>query len=158
MSRISDRLTDLGLRLPEPMTPPPGLEFNFELVRLSGPYAYLSGHGPYDGSQPLVQGTIGDTLTVEQGYAAARQAALSMLASLHHELGDLDMVTTWVKAVVNVNAIPGFMHTTLVANGFSDLVLDLWGQAGGHARSAPGVAALPFNIPVVAEAVVEVTR
>ncbi|GAA2626003.1 RidA family protein [Actinomadura fulvescens] len=157
MSGIGKRLTDAGLALPEPMTPPPGLEFNFELVRISGQYAYLSGHGPYDGTHPLVQGTVGAELSVEQGYAAAGQAALSMLASLQQVLGDLDRVTNWLKADVSVNAVPGFAHTTLVANGFSDLILNLWGPAGRHARSAPGVAALPFNIPVVVDAVVEIT-
>lgn len=156
MGRVNARLAELGLRLPRPMTSPPGVEFNFELVRRFGDCAYVSGHGPVDGTEYLMQGTVGDDLTVEQGYQAARLAALSMLASLQDAVGNLDRVKSWVRAVGYVNAVPGFPRTTLVVNGFSDLILALWGDAGRHARAAPGVAALPFNVPVVVEAVVEV--
>ena len=155
MSAIEQRLEALGLLLPKPMAPPPGHEFPFALVRLSGSRAYASGHGPADGPDYLIKGKIGDALTVEQGYEAARLCALSMLAALRQTLGDLDRVTGWLRAVGYVNCTPGFPHTFLVVNGFSDLILELWGEPGRHARAAPGVAALPFDIPIVVEATVE---
>ena len=155
MRAIEQRLEDLGLRLPRPMAPPPGHVFPFALVRLSGSHAYVSGHGPADGTEYLMQGKVGETLSVEQGYAAARMAALSMLAALKETLGDLDRVAGWLRVVGYVNCTPGFPHTFLVVNGFSDLIVELWGDAGKHARAAPGVAALPFNIPIVVEATVE---
>jgi len=157
MSAIEQRLEELGLRLPRPMAPPPGHEFPFALVRISGSCAYASGHGPADGADYLMKGKLGDTLTVEQGYEAARVSALSMLAGLKQVLGDLDRVIGWLRAVGYVNCTPGFPHTFAVVNGFSDLILELWGEPGRHARAAPGVAALPFNIPVVVEATVEIT-
>lgn len=157
MSTIEQRLEKLGLRLPQPMAPPPGHQFPFALVRLSGAYAHASGHGPADGTDYLVQGKVGDTLTVEQGYDAARLATLSMLAAFKEALADLDRITGWVHAVGYVNCTPDFAHTFHVVNGFSDLILELWGDAGKHARTAPGVAALPFNIPIVVEATVEIT-
>jgi len=157
MSTIGQRLEKLGLRLPQPMAPPPGHEFPFALVRLSGAYAHASGHGPADGTDYLVQGKVGDTLTVEQGYEAARLATLSMLAAFKEALADLDRIAGWVHAVGYVNCTPGFAHTFQVVNGFSDLILELWGDAGRHARAAPGVAALPFNIPIVVEPTVEIT-
>lgn len=155
MSAIERRLEELGLRLPAPMAPPAGHEFPFALVRVSGAHAYASGHGPADGAEYLLHGKVGDALTVEQGYDAARLCALSMLAALKQELGELDRVAGWVRVVGYVNCTPGFPQTFLVVNGFSELILELWGEAGRHARAAPGVAALPFDIPVVAEAMVE---
>jgi enamine deaminase RidA (YjgF/YER057c/UK114 family) len=157
VSAIEQRLGELGLRLPAPMAPPAGAEFPFALVRISGGYAYASGHGPADGSAYLMQGKVGDSLTVEQGYEAARLCALSMLAAFKEALGDLGRIAGWVRVVGYVNCTPGFPHTFLVVNGFSDLILDLWGEAGRHARAAPGVAALPLNIPVVVEATVEIS-
>jgi enamine deaminase RidA (YjgF/YER057c/UK114 family) len=155
MSAIAQRLEELGLRLPRPMAAPPGHDFPFALVRSSGPYAYASGHGPADGTEYLMHGKVGDTLTVEDGYEAARLSALSMLAAFAEALGDLDRIRGWVRAVGYVNCTPGFPHTFVVVNGFSDLIVRLWGEAGKHARAAPGVAALPFDIPVVVEATVE---
>jgi enamine deaminase RidA (YjgF/YER057c/UK114 family) len=158
MGRIDDRLSELGLTLPRPFAPPPDIEFKFELVRVSGNLAYVSGHGPIDGSDVLVKGKVGSDVTVEQGYEAARLTALSILASLARELGDLDRVTRWVKALGLVNCAPGFSTTPPVVNGFSDLILELWGpDAGGHSRSAIGVAELPFDIPVEVEAICEVS-
>jgi enamine deaminase RidA (YjgF/YER057c/UK114 family) len=108
-----------------------------------------------DGSRLLAQGKVGAEVDVEQGYAAARATALSILASLKAELGDLDRVRAWVKALGLVNCAPGFNQTPAVINGFSDLILELWGEAGRHARSAIGVAELPFDMPVEIEAVVQ---
>ena len=96
-------------------------------------------------------------MTEEQAYDAARLTALAILASLRHALGDLDRVTGWLRVFGMVNAAPGFTRTPAVINGFSDLILDLWGpDAGQHARSAIGVAELPFSLPVEIEAEVAV--
>lgn len=156
MGRIEDRLAELGLELPRPFAAPPGVEFKFDLVRVSGGLAHVSGHGPLDGSEVLVQGKVGEDLTVEQGYEAARLTALSVLAGLKDELGELDRVKRWVKLLGLVNCGPGFNKMPAVINGFSDLILELWGEDGHHARSAIGVAELPFDFPVEVEAIVEV--
>lgn len=156
MGRIEDRIADLGLRLPRPFAPPPGVEFKFELVTVSGGLAYVSGHLPTDGADVLVSGKVGTEVTVEEGYEAARLTGLAILASLKRDLGSLDRVSRWVKALGLVNCAPGFSRTPAVINGFSDLVLELWGDAGRHARSAIGAAELPFDVPVEVEAIVEV--
>ena len=117
-------------------------------------WRYVSGHGPFDGDRLLVTGRVGAEVTVEQGYEAARATGLSMLASLKQELGELDRVTGWVKALGFVNCAEGFNVTPAVINGFSDLILALWGDAGRHARSAIGAGELPFGMPVEVEAVV----
>jgi enamine deaminase RidA (YjgF/YER057c/UK114 family) len=157
MGRIEDRLAELGLVLPKPFAPPPGVEFKFDLVRISGGVGYVSGHLPADGAEVLARGKVGDDLTVEQGYEAARLTALSILASLKQELGELDRVMGWVKALGLVNCAPGFSKTPAVINGFSELILRLYGpDRGAHARSAVGMAALPFDIAVEIEAEVEI--
>jgi enamine deaminase RidA (YjgF/YER057c/UK114 family) len=157
MGRVEQKLVELGLSLPQVFAPPPGLEFKFDLVRVSGRHAYVSGHGPLDGSELLAKGKVGAEVSPEQAHTAARQTALSVLASLKRELGDLDRVERWVKVLGLVNCAPGFSAMPGVMNGFSELVLELWGEAGRHARSAIGVAELPFDIPVEVEAIVEVT-
>ena len=156
MGKIDDRLGELGLSLPRPFVPPPDLELKFSWVRVSGGYAYVSGHGPLDGSDVLVSGKVGGDVSLEQGYEAARLTALAILASLKQELGQLDRVTGWVKALGLVNCAPGFNATPAVINGFSDLIFELWGDPGRHARSAIGAAELPFDMSVEVEAIVEV--
>lgn len=156
MGRIADRLDELGLELPRPFAPPPGVEFPFDLVKVSGGLGYVSGHLPVDGAEVLVTGRVGAELELEQGYEAARLTGLSIFASLEQELGDLDRVTGWVKALGLVQCAPGFDKPPAVINGFTDLVLEVWGpQAGRHARSAIGAGQLPFDVPVEVEAVVE---
>jgi len=158
MGRIEDRLEELGLALPQPFCAPDGVEFKFGLVRVHGGIGYVSGHGPIDGFRPLVQGKVGAEVTPERAYRAARETGLSVLASLKAELGELDRVIGWLKLLGLVNCAPGFSATPGVINGFSDLVLELWGpEAGRHARSAIGASELPFDIPVEVEAVVAVT-
>ena len=157
MGGIEDRLAALGLELPAPPAAPPGVVLPFKWVRVSGDRAYASGHGPLDGGDVLVRGKVGTDVSPEQGHEAARLTALSMLASLRQELGDLDRVTAWVKALGLVNCAPGFTGMPAVINGFSDLVIDLWGETGRHARSAIGAAELPFDMSVEVEAIVEVT-
>jgi enamine deaminase RidA (YjgF/YER057c/UK114 family) len=156
MGRIEDRLAERGLELPAPFAAPPGVEFKFDLVKVVGGVAYVSGHGPFDGSTALMQGKVGSDLTQEQGYEAARLTGLSILAGLRQELGELDRVSGWIKILGLVNCAPGFNATSAVINGFSELILELWGEAGGHARSAIGVAELPFDFPVEVEAIVEI--
>lgn len=158
MSRVEDCLKSLGLTLPPPPRAPQGVLLPFEFVRVHGRRALISGHGPQalDGSfaQPL--GKLGRDLSVEQGYAAARLTALSILGSLHRTLGDLDRIAAWVRVFGMVNSAPGFQQQPSVINGFSDLILELFGpQVGAHSRSAVGMAELPFNIPVEIEAEVE---
>jgi enamine deaminase RidA (YjgF/YER057c/UK114 family) len=156
MGRTEDRLAELGLELPKPFASPPGVEFKFDLVTVSGNLAYVSGHLPTDGAEVLRQGKVGADVSVEEGYEAARLTGLAILASLKQELGQLDRVARWVKALGLVNCAPGFSKTPAVVNGFSDLVLEIWGEAGRHARSAIGAAELPFDVPVEVEAIVEV--
>lgn len=149
MARIEERLEALGLTLPAPLTPPG----TFQLVKVHGDLAYVAGHGPFDGSTLLVEGMVGRDLTLDQGYEAARATALSILASLKAELGDLDRVTGWVRAVGYVHCAPGFNENAKVVNGFSDLIVELWGEAGRHARSAPGQGPSPLNVPVIVDAI-----
>jgi enamine deaminase RidA (YjgF/YER057c/UK114 family) len=155
---IDERLAQLGLELPAVFAAPPGMTVQFDLVRVAGDVAYVSGHGPTDGPQVLIQGKVGDHragwLSQEVGWEAARLTALAMLASLKATLGDLDRVSGWLKVLGFVNTAPGFTGTPAVINGFSSLILELWGDGGHHARSAIGVAELPFDMPVEVEAVV----
>lgn len=157
MGRIDERLAELGLELPAPFAAPTGVEFKFELVHISSGLAYVSGHGPVDGDRTLISGKVDADVTVEAAAEAARLTGLAIMASLRATLGDLDRVTRWAKALGLVNCSPGFNKMPAVVNGFSSLVLDVWGNdAGRHARSAIGVAELPFDWPVEVEAVVEV--
>jgi enamine deaminase RidA (YjgF/YER057c/UK114 family) len=154
MGAIEDRLSEMGLRLPAPLAAPAGLRLPFESVRVHGDLGYVSGHGPFDGDRQLFAGSVGAELSLEQAYEAARATALSMLASLEEALGDLDRVVAWVKVLGFVKCAPGFNVTPAVINGFSDLILELWGDAGRHARSAIGAGELPLGMPVEVEAVV----
>lgn len=158
MNDIQKQLDELGIVLPRPWTLPPGVEAGFDMVVVSRGQAWLAGHGPLDGSEILMLGVVGDDLTVEQGAEAARLAGLSILASLERTLGDLQRVSRWLRAAVYVNAVPGLPgpSLTMVGDGFSNLIRAVWGDEGRHARVSPGVAALPFNVPLVIEATVEI--
>ncbi len=151
---IEDRLRALGLILPPPLAPPPGVVLPFSPVRIVGDRALISGHGPQnpDGTSAGPLGKVDRDLTVEQGYQAARLVALSVLGSLQRELGDLDRVVAWLRVFGMVSSSPGFQRQPAVINGFSDLIIELYGPAGAHARSAVGMAELPFGIPVEIEA------
>jgi enamine deaminase RidA (YjgF/YER057c/UK114 family) len=153
MGRIEARLGELGLGLPAPMNPPG----NFELVKVHGGIGYIAGHPPIDGSTVLVEGVVGRDLTLQQGYDAARLTGLAILASLKRTLGDLDRVAEWLRAVGYVQTAPGFSDNAKVVNGFSDLILELWGDSGRHARSAPGQGPSPLNVPIIVDAIVAVT-
>ncbi|TAN05522.1 MAG: RidA family protein [Rhodanobacteraceae bacterium] len=156
---ITQRLAALGLTLPPAVKPPPGVELPFRFVHVVGTRVLVSGHSAQapDGSIAGPLGKLGRELTVEQGYAAARLTALSILGSLARELGNLDRIVRWLRVFGMVNSAPGFTRQPAVINGCSDLIVQLWGaNAGAHARSAVGMAELPFGVPVEIEAEVEI--
>lgn len=156
---IESRLNDLGLVLPQPFRSPSGRPYPFAWVRVRGNRAYISGHLPLsaDGSLAEPLGKVGAELTAEQGAAAARQVGLAMLGNLQRELGNLDRIRAWLRVLGMVNAAPGFSQVPVVVNGFSELILEVFGpEIGLHSRSAVGMAELPFNVPVEIEAEVEI--
>ena len=158
--QIEAKLKELGLVLPEPLKSPPGMNLPFAWVRVRGNRAYISGHGPQhaDGSLAQPLGKVGADVSVDEAYQAARLAGLAILGSLKRALGDLDRVTAWLRVHGMVNSAPGFNRQPNVINGFSDLILELYGsEAGQHARSAVGMAELPLGIPVEIEAEVEIS-
>jgi enamine deaminase RidA (YjgF/YER057c/UK114 family) len=158
MALIESKLAEMGLRLPAPLQVPPGLKMPFAWVRLRGNRAYIAGHVPLnpDGTLAPPLGKVGAEVTPEQGYQAARLVALAHLASLKRALGDLDRVTAWLRVFAMVNVAPGFNETPRVTNGYSDLILDLYGpEVGMHARSSIGMM-IPLNAPVNCEAEVEI--
>jgi|SRR5579872_297678 len=161
---IEAKLEAMGLALPPPIQAPPGVRLPFATVRIVGSRAFISGHSAQnaDGSVAGPFGKVADVpsiggagglISIDEGYAAARSTALSMLASLKREIGDLDRVAAWLRVFGMVNSAPGFAMQPRVINGFSDLILALYGpERGAHARSAVGMAELPFHIPVEIEA------
>jgi hypothetical protein len=159
MPRIAQRLRELKLTLPPPPRPPPGVVLPFQFVRVVGSRALISGHGPQnpDGTFARPFGKLGADVSLEQGYDAARLTALSVLGSLERVLGDLDRIAAWSRVFGMVNSAPGFNSQPSVINGFSDLILEVFGpEVGAHSRSAVGMAELPFSIPVEVEAEVEI--
>jgi enamine deaminase RidA (YjgF/YER057c/UK114 family) len=155
---IAARLQALGLQLPPPLQVPAGVTLPFAPVHVIGRRVLISGHGPQnpDGSLHGLRGRVGDDLDEAQGHAAARLTALSMLASLERCLGSLDRIKRWVRVFGMVRCAPGFERHPNVINGCSELLLALWGpEFGQHARSAVGMAELPFGIPVEIEAEAE---
>ena len=146
------RLKELGITLPE-VRPPAGAYV--PAVR-TGNLVFLSGAGPL-GESGFVTGKVGTDIDLETAVHAARLVGLQLLASLRQEVGSLDRVTRIVKLLGMVNCAPGFNNTPAVINGCSELLLDVFGDAGKHARSAVGQAELPFDISVEIEMVVEVS-
>jgi len=153
VSEIEAKLAKMGIDLPS--TPPPIANY-VPSVR-TGNLLYLSGLGPSareDGTTP--SGKVGADMTTEEGYEAARLTGINILARIKGEIGDLDRVTRVVKLLTMVNSAPDFTEHPAVANGCSDLLAEVFGDKGRHARSAVGVAALPNGIPVEIEAIIEV--
>ncbi|RWR28649.1 RidA family protein [Sinirhodobacter populi] len=151
MSKIDARLLELGIELPAAPAP----AANYVPYVLSGNQLFVSGQvsaGP-DG---LILGKLGDGLTVEDGAAAARRCGLSLIAQAKAALGDLDRVARVVKLVGFVNSTAGFGDQPKVVNGCSDLMVEVFGDAGRHARSAVSAASLPFGVAVEIEAIFEV--
>lgn len=153
--KIEKRLEELRLELPAAPQPPPGIVVPFAWVRVHGDRAYVAGHGPQlqDGMFPSTIGKVGAEVTPEQGYAAARQATLSILGSLRGTLGNLDRIAAWLMVSGHIAVAPGFNRTTNVMNGCSDLLLEIFGaEVGAHARTAVGVSELPLGFPVLISA------
>jgi enamine deaminase RidA (YjgF/YER057c/UK114 family) len=147
------KLADLGLTLPEVVPP---LAAYVPAVR-TGDLVYTSGQVPMVDGKPARTGKLGAELTADEGKEMARICALNALAVLKSELGDLGRVVRVVKAVVFVASAPDFTGHPQVANGASELLGEVFGEAGRHARSAVGVAALPLDSPVEVELIVEVS-
>jgi enamine deaminase RidA (YjgF/YER057c/UK114 family) len=155
MARIEQRLAELGLVLPPPLLLPPGVTLPFPWVNIRGNRAYISGHGPQnpDGSTAGPFGSVCSSVTIEQAQEAARSTGLAMLGSLHRALGNLDRVEGWCRVRGMVNCTPGFTQTPAILNGFTSLILDVFGpEVGRHARTAVGVTALPNNMAIEIEA------
>ena len=151
---VEERIRELGLVLPPPLQVPPDVRLPFASVRVVGDRAWVSGHGPQaaDGTISGPFGKVGSDISLEEAQGSAQLVGLSILASLQRALGDLDRVAAWARVFGMVATAPGFDRMPAVINGFSDLILELYGDAGAHARSAVGVASLPFGIPVEIEA------
>jgi len=155
MSKIEAKIAAMGLVLPPPLKAPEGVVLPFAMVVVHGDRAIVSGHGPQndDGTVAGPFGKIGGDISVAEGRELASKTALSILSSLQRELGDLDRIAGWGRVFGMVNCTPDFELTPMVINGFSDLILELFGpDVGRHARSAVGMAALPFSIGVEIEA------
>jgi enamine deaminase RidA (YjgF/YER057c/UK114 family) len=143
---IDERLQELGIVLP-PVFQPAG---SYLGCVIDDGLVYVSGHGPVSGDT-MIRGKVGADLTLDEGREAARLTTLSILATLRAELGDLDRIARIVKVLGMVNVAPGFDRTPAVIDGCSDLLVTLFGVAGRHARSAVGLAELPFGIAVEIE-------
>lgn len=150
--RVEARLKELGLELP----PAPAPIANYLRYVQVENLLFMAGHGPNRAGGPVYAGQVGADVSVETGYEAARSTALNLLASCKEALGDLDRVKRVVKVLGMVNSAPGFGDQPKVINGFSDLMVELYGDAGRHARSAVGMAGLPGGIPVEIEMILEV--
>lgn len=149
---IEARLQELGITLPEPSTP----VANYVNAVTTGNLVFLAGKGPKKADGTYITGKVGADLDEEQGYAAARLTGINQLAALKAEIGDLSRVKRIVKVLGMVNATPDFTNQPEVINGFSDLMVEVFGDRGKHARAAVGMGSLPRNIAVEIEMIVEI--
>jgi enamine deaminase RidA (YjgF/YER057c/UK114 family) len=150
--KIEERLQSLGIKLP----PIPASLGNYVQYVQTGNLVFLSGAGPHTGDGHVPTGKVGGDVSVEEAYQHARNIGLVQIAKLKDALGDLDRVNRIVKVLGMVNAVPEFGEHPRVINGFSDLMVEVFGDKGRHARSAVGMGSLPSGIPVEIEAIVEV--
>ena len=150
--KIEKRLSELNIVLPQASAP----IANYVNAVRTGNLIYLSGKGPTKPDGKLIKGKVGADLTIEEGKAAARITGLNLLAALKAEIGDLDKVKRIVKVLGMVNCPADFGQQPQVINGFSDLMVEVFGDKGKHARSAVGMGSLPDNIAVEIEMIVEV--
>lgn len=146
------KLLEMGIDLPSKSTP----VANYVSAVQTGNLVFLSGHGPYKSDRTLIKGKVGSDLSLEEAYEAARITCLNLLGSLKATIGNLDRVSRVVKVLGMVNAEQGFEDHPKVINGASDLLVEVFGEKGRHARSAVGMGTLPSNIPVEIEMIVEV--
>ena len=147
-----ERLLKLGIELPTPYAP----VANYVRAVRSGDLIFLGGHGPCEFTEED-SGKVGLDRTVDEAYESARRTAICLLASLKDEIGDLSKVSRIVRVFGMVNAVEGFTQHSQVINGCSDLLIDVFGERGRHARAAVGMASLPFDITVEIEMIVEVS-
>ena len=150
--QIETKLKEMGIELPQAATP----VANYVPAVRTGNLVFLSGHGPFKEDSSLITGKVGSDLTTDQGYEAARRIAIGLLGSLKAEIGDLDKVKRIVKLLGLVNCTSNFADQPSVINGASDFFVEVFGDKGKHARSAVGTNALPFNIAVEIEMIIEV--
>lgn len=150
---VEERIVELGILLEEPEVPP---GINIELANQSGNLIYLSGNGPRSSNGDMIVGKVGIDLTIEEGYAAARLTAINHLSVLKAKIGDLNKVVKIVKVLGLVNAPPDFTKHPAVINGYTDLMIAVFGDRGRHARSAMGMGSLPWNLACEIETIVEI--
>ncbi|MFO1049222.1 MAG: RidA family protein [Geminicoccaceae bacterium] len=150
--KVEQRLAELGITLPQAQSP----VANYVGAVETGNLLFLSGRGPVLPGGGMATGTVGSDVTVEEAYGHARLVGLQLIATMKDALGDLDRVARIVKVLGMVNGAPGFGQQPAVINGCSDLLVEVFGDKGRHARSAVGMGSLPGNITVEIEAVVEV--
>ena len=149
---IEQRLKELNITLPRVGSP----LGNYVHARRAGNLLYLSGKGPENADGTMPRGKLGAGVSIDEGYRQARQIGLVLIAAIKDELGDLDRVEGIVKVLGMVNAAPDFADHPKVVNGCSDLFVEVFGEAGRHARSAVGMSSLPAGIPVEIEVIVAV--
>jgi len=147
------KLNELGLTLPQPPKP----VANYVPAVKTGNLLFVSGHAPYNDGKTKISGKVGRELTIEEGYQTARNVALNCLASVKDTVGDLNKVKRVVKLLGMVNCTEDFKDSPKVINGCSDLLVTIFGEAGKHARSAVGMQALPNQIPVEIEMILEIS-
>lgn len=155
MTTPEARLKDLGLVLPDPPKLPPGLVLPFTFINVRGDRAFISGHTKQeaDGSLSGQFGPVGAGLTTAEAQGLARDIGLTILGNLRREIGTLDRVAGWLRVFGMVNSAPGYTEQHVVMNGFSDLILEVFGpETGRHARSSMGAAGMPLNFSVEIEA------
>jgi enamine deaminase RidA (YjgF/YER057c/UK114 family) len=148
---VEEKLKELGVELPSAATP----MANYVPAVRSGSLVFLSGHGPVEKDR-IIRGKVGRDLTVEEGYEAARVTAIGLIGTLKSTVGDLEKVRRIVKLLGMVNCGPDFTEQPQVVNGASDLMVEVFGEKGRHARSAVGMNALPVDIAVEIEMIAEV--
>ena len=156
---VEEKIKDLNITLPVPGEP---IANYVPTVRFSETkntmLVYVSGTGPRKENGGYITGRLGEDLTIEEGYEAARLTGINILASLKKEIGDLNKIKRFVKVIGMVNSTSDFYQQPAVINGFSDFIVEVFGDKGKHARSAVGMVSLPSNIAVEVEVVVEVIR
>ena len=156
---VEEKIKELNITLPVPGEP---IANYVPTVRFSetknSMLVYVSGTGPRKENGGYITGRLGEDMTVEEGYKAAKLTGVNILASLKKEVGDLNKIKRFVKVIGMVNSTPDFYEQPSVINGFSDFIVEVFGDRGKHARSAVGMVSLPSNIPVEVEVVVEVIR
>jgi len=151
---VEERIRELGIELGEPNKP----VANYLNSVRSGNLVFMSGAGPRKSDGEYITGKVGGDLTIEEGYEAAKLTAIVLLSALKDQVGDLNKVERIIKVNGMVNAVPSFTQQPAVINGFSDLMVEIFGERGKHARAAVGMGSLPMNIACEIEMIVQVSE